>query len=55
MKLTFAVFVLALLTMAATSVGFAVWDGHVAHRDPLRPVHYDMSIDRGAAGSSLPD
>jgi hypothetical protein len=43
MRLVIVFFVLAVLTVAATSVGFAVWDGHAGHRDGLRAIHYDTS------------
>ena len=43
MKLIIALFALALLTTAATSVGFALWDDHL-HRDTLKPVHYDKNL-----------
>jgi|1185.fasta_scaffold1145969_2 hypothetical protein len=43
MRLVIVFFVLAVLTVAATSVGLAVWDGHTAHRDGVRAIHYDTS------------
>lgn len=43
MRLVIALFLLAVLTMAATTVGFAVWDGHILHRDALRAIHYDKA------------
>jgi hypothetical protein len=43
MRLVIVFFVLAVLTAAATSIGFAVWDGHVGHREILRAIHYDTS------------
>jgi hypothetical protein len=43
MRLAVVSFVLAVMTVAATSVGFAVWDDLVGHRDTLRAIHYDTS------------
>jgi hypothetical protein len=43
MRLVIVFFVLAVLTVAATSVGFAVWDDHAGHRDVLRAIHYDTT------------
>jgi hypothetical protein len=45
MRLVIALFLLAVLTAAATTVGFAVWDGRILHRDSLRTIHYDTKYD----------
>jgi hypothetical protein len=41
MRLVIALFLLAVLTTAATSVAIAVWDGRSHHHDALRAIHYD--------------
>jgi hypothetical protein len=49
MKLAIVVFLLAVLTVAATTVGFAVWDGRIGHhRDLMRPIHYDNQYEPGS-------
>jgi hypothetical protein len=46
MKLLVAGFLLAVLSTAAASIGFAVWDGHFSLRDPqMRAIHYDTRYD----------
>jgi hypothetical protein len=40
MRLVIALFLLALLTTAATTVAIAVWDGRGRH-DTLRVIHYE--------------
>ena len=48
MKLLIAGFVLAMLSTAGASIGFAVWDGRF-HRDTaVRPIHYDTKYDLSA-------
>jgi hypothetical protein len=54
MRLAIVLFVLAVLTAAATTVGFAVWDGRVGHRDLLRTIHYDTKYDLSSQRRHLP-
>ena len=44
MKLLFALFVLAVSAIAASAVGFAVWDSGIGHHD-VRSIHYDTNYD----------
>ena len=48
MKLLISGFLLAMLSTAGASIGFAVWDGRF-HRDAaVRPIHYDTRYDLSA-------
>ena len=48
MKLLIAGFVLAMLSTAGASIGFAIWDGRF-HRDTaVRAIHYDTKYDLSA-------
>ena len=55
MKLAIVVFLLAVLTVAATTMGFALWDDHIGHRDMLRPIHYDTQYNSGAQNRLPPN
>ena len=55
MKLAIVVFLLAVLTVAATTMGFALWDDHIGHRDMLRPIHYDTQYNNGAQNRLPPN
>ena len=49
MRLVIALFVLAVLATAATSIGLSIWDGHRGHNDAaLRVIHYDTQYDLSA-------
>ena len=50
MRLVIALFLLALLTTAATSVAIAVWDGRNHHHDALRAIHYGAAPERLTLG-----
>ena len=56
MKLVIALFSLAVLGTAAAGIGFAVWTGHLGHRDAnLRAIHYDTNYDLSAQRRQLPE
>ena len=44
MRLLFVLFALAVSAIAASAVGFAVWDNGVGHRE-VRSIHYDTNYD----------
>ena len=49
MRLVITLFVLAVLSTAATSFGFSIWDGHQGHNDAaLRAIHYNTQYDLSA-------
>jgi hypothetical protein len=48
MRLVIVFFVLAVLTMAATTVGSALWNSGISRRDPTRAIHYDTQYDLSA-------
>ena len=49
MKLLIAGFLLAMLSTAGASIGFALWDGHFGHREAaVRAIHYDTKYDLSA-------
>jgi hypothetical protein len=46
MRLVIALFVLAVLVTAASSVGLSIWDGRLRLNDrTLRAIHYDTQYD----------
>jgi hypothetical protein len=47
MKMLIAGFLLAMLSTAGASIGFAVWDGRF-HHDTARAIHYDTRYDLSA-------
>lgn len=47
MKLLIAGFLLAMLSTAGASIGFAIWDGRF-HHDTVRAIHYDTRYDLSA-------
>jgi hypothetical protein len=47
MKLLIAGFLLAMLSTAGASIGFAVWDGRF-HHSTVRAIHYDTKYDLSA-------
>jgi hypothetical protein len=49
MKLLIAGFLLAMLSTAGVSIGFALWDGHFSRHDfAVRAIHYDTKYDLSA-------
>jgi hypothetical protein len=47
MKLLIAGFLLAMLSTAGASIGFAIWDGRF-HHSTVRAIHYDTKYDLSA-------
>lgn len=49
MKLVIGLFLSAVLAIAASGIGMAIWTGHLGHRDTnLRAIHYDTDYDLSA-------
>jgi hypothetical protein len=49
MRLVIVLFILTVLGTVTASIGFAVWDGRIGHRDPaVRAIHYDTAYDLSA-------
>lgn len=49
MRLVVTLFLLAVLTAASASIGFAVWGSHNGHNDAnVRAIHYDTNYDLSA-------
>jgi hypothetical protein len=49
MKLLIVGFLLAMLSTAGASIGFALWDGHFSRHDfAVRAIHYDTKYDLSA-------